>query len=156
MDHNPSGPSGHEILQVRILEWDAMPSSTGSSQSRDQNCIACISCIAGGFFPLSHQGRSPHLLLPVQFSSVQSLSCVQLFATPRIAARQSSLSITNSQSSLRFTSIKSAMPSTHLIPCHPLLLLPPIPPSIKVFSNESTLHEVAKVLEFQLYHQSFQ
>ena len=59
--------------------------------------------------------------------------------TPRIAARQASLSITNSQSSLRLTSIESVMPSSHLILCHPLLLLPPIPPSITVFSNESTL-----------------
>ena len=55
------------------------------------------------------------------------------------AARQASLSITNSQSSLRLTSIESVMPSSHLILCHPLLLLPPIPPSIRVFSNESTL-----------------
>ena len=72
-------------------------------------------------------------------SSVQSLSWVQLFATPWITARQASLSITNSWSSLRLTSIKSVMPSSHLILCHPLLLLPPIPPSIRVFSNESTL-----------------
>ena len=76
----------------------------------------------------------------VQFSPVQSLSCVRLFATPWITARQASLSITNSQSSPRLTSIESVMPSSHLILCHPLLLLPPIPPSIKVFSNESTLH----------------
>ena len=75
-----------------------------------------------------------------QFSSVQSLSHVRLFATPWIAARQASLSITISQSSLRLTSIKSVMPTSHLILCHPLLLLPPIPPSIRVFSNESTLH----------------
>ena len=74
-----------------------------------------------------------------QFSSVQSLSCVRLFATPRITARQASLSIANSRSSLRLTSIKSVMPSSHLILCRPLLLLPPIPPSIKVFSTESTL-----------------
>ena len=74
-----------------------------------------------------------------QFSSVQSLSRVWLFATPWITARQASLSITNSQSSLRLTSIESVMPSSHLILCHPLLLLPPIPPSISVFSNESTL-----------------
>ena len=79
-------------------------------------------------------------LLGVQFSSVQSLSRVQLFATPRIAACQASLSITNSRNSLRLTSIKSVMPSSHLILCHPLLLLPAIPPSIRVFSNESTLH----------------
>ena len=78
-------------------------------------------------------------LLSVQFSSVQSLSRVQLFATPWIAARQASLSITNSWRSLKLTSIKSVMPSSHLILCH-LLLLPPILPSIRVFSNESTLH----------------
>ena len=76
----------------------------------------------------------------VQFSSVQSLSRVWLFATPWIAARQASLSITNSWSSTRFTSIESVMPSSHLILCRPLLLLPPIPPTIRVFSNESTLH----------------
>ena len=75
----------------------------------------------------------------VQFSSVQLLSHVRLFATPRIVARQASLSITNSRSSPRLTSIESVMPSSHLILCHPLLLLPPIPPSITVFSNESTL-----------------
>ena len=73
------------------------------------------------------------------FISVQSLSCVQLFATPWITALQASLSITNSRSSLRLMSIESVMPSSHLIFCHPLLLLPPIPPSIRVFSNESTL-----------------
>jgi len=72
-------------------------------------------------------------------SSVQSLSRVQLFATPWIAARQASLSITNSWTSPKLMSIESVMPSSHLILCHPLLLLPPIPPSIRVFSNESTL-----------------
>ena len=72
-------------------------------------------------------------------SSVQSLSCVRIFATPWIAARQASLSITNSRSSLRLAYIESVMPSSHLILCCPLPLLPPIPPSIRVFSNESTL-----------------
>ena len=75
-----------------------------------------------------------------QFSSVELLSHVRLFATPWNTARQASLSITNSRSSLKLTSIKSVMPSSHLILCRPLLLLPPIPPSIRVFSNESTLH----------------
>ena len=75
-----------------------------------------------------------------QFSSVQSLSHVQLFATPWIPGHQASLSITNSRSSLKLTSIKLVMPSRHLILCRPLLLLPPISPSIRVFSNESTLH----------------
>ena len=74
-----------------------------------------------------------------QFSSVQSLSRVWLSATPWIAACQTSLSITNSRSSLRLTSIKSVMLSSHLILCCPLLLLPPVPPRIRVFSNESTL-----------------
>ena len=75
----------------------------------------------------------------IQFSSVQLLSRVRLFVTSWIAARQVSLSITNSQSSLRLMSIESVMPSSHLILCRPLLLLPPIPPSITAFSNESTL-----------------
>ena len=70
-----------------------------------------------------------------QFSLVQSLSRVQVFATPWIAARQASLSITNSHSSLKLMSIELVMPSSHLILCRPLLLLPPIPPSIRVFSN---------------------
>ena len=73
------------------------------------------------------------------FSSVQLLSCVPFFTTPWIAAHQASLSITSYQSSLRLMSIKSVMPSSYLILCRPLLLLPPIPPSIRVFSNESTL-----------------
>ena len=76
---------------------------------------------------------------PLQFSSVQSLSHVRLFATPWIAARQASLSYTSSQRPLKLRSIKSVMPSSHLILCPPLLFLPPIPPSIRVFSNESTL-----------------
>ena len=75
----------------------------------------------------------------VQFSSVQLLSRVWLFATPWITACQAFLSITNSQSSLRLTSIESVMPASHLILWRPLLLLPPIPPSIRVFSSESTL-----------------
>ena len=76
---------------------------------------------------------------PDQIRYDQSLSCVRLFATPWIVARQAFLSLTNSRSSLRLTSIESLMPSRHLILCRPLLLLPPVPPSIRVFSNESTL-----------------
>ena len=74
-----------------------------------------------------------------QLSSVQSLSRVQLFVTPWTAAHQASLSITNSQNLLKIMSIESVMPSNHLIFCHPLLLLPSIFPSIRVFSNESVL-----------------
>ena len=72
--------------------------------------------------------------------SVQSLSHLRLFVTPWTAARHDSLSITNSRSSFKLMFIESVMPSNHLILCHPRLLLPPIPPSIRVFSNESTLH----------------
>ena len=76
-----------------------------------------------------------------QFSSVQSLSRVQLFVTPWIAACQASLSISSSQSLLKLMSIESVMSSSHLILCNPLLLLLPISPSIRVFSNESTLRK---------------
>ena len=89
-------------------------------------------CWGEQFFPTNR-------ILSVQFSSVQSLSCVRLFATPWITARQASLSITNSWSSLKLTSIESVMLSSHLILCRPLLLLPQVTPSIRVFSNEPTL-----------------
>ena len=118
------------------------------------------SSISGVFYSpelklCSHLKLSPHPLSPplplasmnvlsdsmnmTILSSVQLLSCVRLSATPWTAARQASLSITNSRSSPRLMSIESVMPSSHLILCRPLLLLPPIPPSIRVFSNESTL-----------------
>ena len=87
------------------------------------------------------------------FSSV-SRSVVSGSLRPHEAAHQASLSITNSRSLPKLMSIESVMPSSHLILCRPLLLLPPIPPSIRVFSHKSTA--VAKVLEFQLQHQSFQ
>ena len=89
-------------------------------------------------FSKSHEDFAYLHIQSVQFSSVTQ-SCVQLFATPWIAARQASLSITNSWNSPKLMSIESVMPSSHLILCHPLLLLPSIPPSIRVFSNESTL-----------------
>ena len=88
-------------------------------------------------------------------SSVQSLSHVQLFVTPWTAARQASLSITNSWSLPKLMSIELVMPSNHLILWHPVLLQPSVFPSIRVFSNELVL-QVAKVLEFQFQHQSFQ
>ena len=85
-------------------------------------------------FSLAHHTFSSLLV------SVQLLSCVQLFVMPGTAARQAFLSITNSHSLLRLVSIKLVMPSNHLILCCPLLLLPSIFPSIRVFSNESVLH----------------
>ena len=107
-------------------------------------CCSFSSCPqsspASGSIPVIPLFASGGQSIGAYISSVQSLSHVRLFATPWMAARQASVSITNSWSSLRLMSIESVMPSSHLILCHPLLLLPPIPPSIRVFSNESTLH----------------
>ena len=121
-------------LQARILEFLAVPFSRGS-------------------FKPGIKPRSPALqedyfqaallekpIIHNQFSSVLLLSRVLLFATPRIAACQDSLFIINSRSSPKLMSIELVMPSSHLILCRPLLLLSPIPASIRVFSNESTLH----------------
>ena len=98
--------------------------------------------LATHFFQLFFCSHTQHFedLLPVWFSSVQSLCRVRLFATPWTAACQASLSITNSRSLLKLRSIESVMPSNHLILCYPLLLLPSIFPRIRVFSNESVLH----------------
>ena len=99
-----------------------------------ESCL--LYCILLSFYTFNHPQYSQmsvskecYSRVSVQFSSVQSLSRVQLSATPCITAHQSSLSITNSRSSLRLTSIESVMPSSQLILCCPLLLLPPIPPS---------------------------
>ena len=131
-----------------FMDCSSSPLSMGFSR---QECWSGLPCPSPGDLPdLGIKLRFPELLadsLPSEplgkpkwtISSVQSLSRVQLFATPWIAAWQASLSITNSRSSLRLTSIESVMPSSRLILCCPLLLLPPIPPSIRVFSNESTL-----------------
>ena len=93
----------------------------------------------------------------MHLSSVQSLSRVQLFVSPRTTARQASLSNTNYRSLLKLMSKESVMSSNHLILCHPLLLLPSTFSSIRVFFQRvSSLHQMAKVLEFQLQHESFQ
>ena len=133
------------LLMIRVhyqeLKWG------GSNHSL--RCMALLLWLPVGNIPLwepEHLSpQSPRLLNKClsperrDLCSVQSLRRVRLLATPWIAARQASLSITNSRSSLRLMSIESVMPSSHLILCCPLLLLPPIPPSIRVFSNESTL-----------------
>ena len=85
-----------------------------------------------------------------------SVTLVRLFLMPWTAACQASLSFIISQSLLRLMSFESMMPSSHLIRCRPLLLLPPIFPNIRVFSNGLALHQVAKLLDLQLQHQSFQ
>ena len=130
MDCSPPGFSVHGILQARILE-SIETFSRGSSWPRDQTQV---SCIEGWFLTIWATRKA----LCYTISSVQ-LSRVQLFATPWIAARQASLSITNSWSLLKLISIELVMPSNHLILCHPLLLPPSIFPSIRVFSNESLL-----------------
>ena len=116
-----------------MLEWVAIPFSRRSSQNRDQSLV---SQIPDKFFTIGSTREAPQLC----FSSVQLLSHVRLFATPWITAFQASLSITNSRSPPKPMPIESVMPSSHLILCRPLLLLPPIPPSIRIFSSESTLH----------------
>ena len=111
----------------------------GETEKKDSFCVCLASCL-----------KDKRRLSIFQFSLVQSLSHVWLFATLWIAGRQASLSITNSHSSLRLTSMESVMPSSHLILCRTLFLLPPIPPSISLFQWVNSSHEVAKVLEFQL------
>ena len=100
---------------------------------------------------------APGIIPSISISSVQSLSCVRLFATPWTATHQASVSIKNSLCLLRLMSTESVMPSNHLTLCRPLLLPPSIFPSIRVFSNESLFFQSGgQVLEFQLQHQSFQ
>ena len=121
--------------------WSGLPfPSPGNLPNPGMEPVSPVtSALQTDSLPAEPLGK-PQTRVSVQFSSVQSLSRVRLFVTPRITARQASLSITNSRSSLRLTSFESVMPSSHLILCRPLLLLSPIPPSIRVFSNESTLH----------------
>ena len=95
-------------------------------------------------------------IISVQFSSIQSLSHVRLFSTLWTAAHQASLSITNSQSPPKPMSIESVMPSNHLILCRPLLFLPCLSQHEGLFQRVSSSHQMAKLLEFQLQHQSFQ
>ena len=163
MDCSLPGSSTHGISQGRRLERVAIPFSRESSQPRDWTHFSCIGrwilyhwvtweahlLERGRLFYIckttqeiaskTYLGTSERSYKMIQFSSVQPLSCVLLFATAWIAARQASLSITNSWSLSKLMSIESVMPSSHLILCHPLPLLPPILPSIRVFSNESTL-----------------
>ena len=134
MDCSPLGASVHGILQARILEWVAMPSSRGSSRPRDGPRNSCISCPAGRFFTAELPGKPPiqRCCFPV------AKSCPTLYdpmncSTPGFPVLHISLSLP------KLMSIESLMPSNHPILCCPLLLLPSIFPSIRVFSNESAL-----------------
>ena len=116
-------------LHFTSLHFTLTVEGLGSSPCRGTDSTSCV--------VLSK--NSQNTKNETHISSVQSLSRVRLFATPWTAARQASLSITNSQGLLKLMPIKSVMPPNHLILCGPLLLLPPIPPSSRIFSNESTL-----------------
>ena len=120
MDCSPPGSSLHRISQARILEWVAISSSRGSSRPRDWTCISCIGRQILYHWATREAQKHTQGLYNNQsfkwtlFSSVQSLSCVRLFVTPWTAARQASLSITNSQSLVKLMSIESVMPSKYL------------------------------------------
>ena len=130
MDHSLPGSYVHGILQARILEWAAMPSSGGFSHSRIKPIFLLFPALAGRFLTT---GAIWKAINSVQFSH----SVVSNSETPWTAAHQASLSITNSQSLFRLMSIESVMAPNHLILCCPLLFLPSVFPSIRVFSNES-------------------
>ena len=153
------GSSIHGIFQARVLKGVPFPSPGRASQPKDQTQVShtagryitvwatrefreVYNIICTTKYPIYKLILYQIILscLEIDFHSVQSLSCVGLFATPWTAASQASLSITNSQSLLKLMSIESVMPSSHLILCHPLILLPSIFPSIRVFSIKSDLH----------------
>ena len=139
-------PSNDRVVSFRIDWFDllAVPRVLSSTTVRNHQFFGAQPSLWSNFHIHTWLLEKPSFdymdLYQHQFSSVQFLSPVWLFATPWITAHQASLSITNSRSSVRFTSIESVMPSSLLILCCPLLLLPPITPSIRVFSNDSTLH----------------
>ena len=166
MDCSLPGSSVHGIFQAIVLEWVAISFSRGSSQPRDRTRVfhivdrrftiwatedTCTLKSTSELFTRARTWKKPRwpladewirklwYIYTMEYSVQFSCSVVSDSAGPWIAARQASLSITNSRSSLKLTSIELVMPSSHLILCRPLPLLPPIPPSIRVFSNESTL-----------------
>ena len=126
------GDCSHEIKRCLLLGRKVMTNLDSILKSWDITLSTKVCLVKAMVFPIVMYG--------CEFSSVQLLNCVRLFATPWTAAHQASLSITNSQSPPKPTSIESVMPSNHLLLCRPLLLLPSVFPSIRVFSNESALH----------------
>ena len=131
------------LHSTKQAKWECGMSTHPHDQVCCRHCCLLTSSLC---YTVSYQTLS---------QSVQSLSHVQLFVTPRTATHQASLSFTNSQSLPKLTSVESVMPSNHLILCHPLLLLPSTFPSIRVFSNESAVHIMCQSIgAFQ--HQSFQ
>ena len=170
MDWSLPGSFIRGILQARILEWVPISSSRGYSWPSNQPGSPALQADS---LPPESPGKltnSPReweirkniqsLAYEAAFGrfncSVQLLSHFWLFVTPWTAGREASSFIINSRSLLRHMSIELVIPSNRLILCNPLLLLPSIFPSIRVFKWVSSLHQVSKVLEFQLEHQSFQ
>ena len=144
VDSSPPGCLVPGILQARTLEWVAISFPNVWRWKVKVKSLIRVRLLATPWTaayqaPPSMGFSRQEYWSGDSVSSVQSLSCVRLFATPCTAARQASLSITNSWSLMKLMPIELVMPSSHLILCHPLLLLPPIPPSLRVFSNESTL-----------------
>ena len=138
LDCSPPGSSVHGIFKARILEWVAISFSRGSSRLRDRTQFYCF---AGRFFIILAT-REAHMLTSVQFNSVQFSSAIQSCLTlcdPMNRSTQGLPVHHHLPEFIHLTSIESVMPSSHLILGRPLLLLPPIPPSIRVFSSESTL-----------------
>ena len=145
VDCSQPGSSVHGIVLARILQWVVIPFSRGSLWPRDLTCVSCIT----GRLLIIESPRKPNRRVTIlnstfiwwwhQFNSVQSLNCVWLFVTLWTAARQASLSITNSQSLLKLMSIELVMLSKHPILCCPFFLPLSIFSSIRVFSNESVL-----------------
>ena len=146
--------AAHQASLSYSISWSLLKFMSIESVMLSNHLILCCpfsfylqSFLASGPFPVSQlftsggqRSRASASVLPMNIQgSVQLLSNVRLFVTPWIAARQASLSTTNSLSSLKLTSIKSVMPSNHLILCHPLLILPSIFPSMRVLSDELAL-----------------
>ena len=153
------GFSLFEEALVVLETWDLNTEQYRKVAAAIQNAIQGCRDITGLFFKRVGRIESSQKLELVPSTSVNqfSQSVMSDSATPWTAAHQVSLSITNSWSLLKPMSIKLVMPSNHLILCRPLLLLPSISPNFRVFSNESALcNQVAKVLELQFQHQSFQ
>ena len=166
IDCSLPGSSVRGIFQERIMQWVAVSFSRWSSRPRDQTLIVVSLALAASSLPLYYLGIPllyTHVYIHihvcvcvcVESGSVQSLSRVRLFVTPWIAAQQASLSITNSQSLLKLMSIKSVMPSSHLILCRPLLLLPPIPPASGSFPMSQLWASGGQSTGVSASHQSF-
>ena len=134
------GDCSHEIKRCLLLDRKVMTNLDSILKSRDITLLTKFHLVKAMVFPVVMYGYECWTVKKAVSQSVQSLSRVRVFATPCITACQASLFITISWSSLRLAPIESLMPSSHLILSRPLLLLPPIPPSIRVFSSESTLH----------------